>query len=342
VGRIKQNEEHNTSIAGWSIAIADALRHYGHDANDVFSTCGIELNGLQSPQDRLPVERVQRVWQYAESHCDDAFGLVVAQALSPVSLHALGAGLWCSANLQEFFERYIRYRSVLSHSHFCELVEDEDGLHFRLVDERPLKSEITHEAALGFLVRVIFSTLGPDFSPLALNLTRPSSPALDEVARFFNTTVNPASATYSLVIDEADMRRPMRYANPELARELDAIVEHYIAEHGLISEYMLRVRNTIEDLLLSGEVSLEAVAQQLHVTPRTLQRRLADESSSYHDVLEGVRRTMAERYALDRELSATEIAARLGFADSGSFSRSFRRWTGSSFAAYRKARGGGR
>jgi len=144
-----------------------------------------------------------------------------------------------------------------------------------------------------------------------------------------------------MVIAADDMRRPMRSANPALAKQQDAIVERYIAEYGLISEYMLRVRNEIERGLGTGKASLEEVASRLHVTARTLQRRLADESSSYHQVLDHVRKTMAEQLVLDRGLSATEIAVRLGFADSGGFSRSFRRWTGSTFAAFRKSRNTG-
>jgi len=131
------------------------------------------------------VSRVQRVWQYADEHCGSAFGLAVANYLTPVSLHALGVGLWCSSYLQDFIERYVRYRSVLSHSHFSELIKEEGEFHFVMIDERPLKTEVTHEAALGFLVRIVRSSLGADFAPLALNVTRGASSELDEVAVFF-------------------------------------------------------------------------------------------------------------------------------------------------------------
>jgi AraC-like DNA-binding protein len=82
-------------------------------------------------------------------------------------------------------------------------------------------------------------------------------------------------------------------------------------------------------------VSIELVADNLHVTVRTLQRRLSDECSSYNSLLDVARQQLALEYAGDRAISATEAAMKLGFNDSGSFGRSFRRWTGRSFTAYR-------
>ena len=131
---------------------------------------------------------------------------------------------------------------------------------------------------------------------------------------------------------------PLRFANPDLAAQQDAIVERYIAEHGLISEYMLRVRTYIQELLSEGAPSIEAIADKLNVTVRTLQRRLSAENSSYNRLLDTVRKQVALEEAKDPDKTAMEIAFALGFNDSGSFGRSFKRWTGQSFTDYRSAK----
>ena len=90
-------------------------------------------------------------------------------------------------------------------------------------------------------------------------------------------------------------------------------------------------------LLPSGEASQERVAQKLNRSCSTLQRELRAEGTSFRDVREDTRRRLAEEYILDREMTLQEIAFLLGFSDQSNFSRAFRRWTGSSPNAWRKA-----
>jgi AraC-like DNA-binding protein len=281
------------------------------------------------------VNGVQKVWQFAAEHTDDYFGIRVAECLTPASLHALGFALWCSSNLRDYFERYIRYRCVLSHSHFCELIEEEKHFRLSLVDERNIKSEVTQDAATGFFLGMARQLLGNDFAPAGVHITRIVGAGSDQLRRFYGPTLETGCDAYAVLLRKEDLDRPMRFANPVLAAQQDAIVEQYIAEQGLISEYMLRVRTHISQLLDAGEISIEAVASCLNVTVRTLQRRLSDENSSYNQLLDDVRKQVAMGCARDPSASATETAFKLGFIDSGSFGRSFKRWTGKSFTDYR-------
>jgi AraC-like DNA-binding protein len=330
-----QPDLYNTSIAGWSFALFDALNSYGIDASQVFGDVGIDLNAVSSPAARLPVDSVQQVWRYADENTDDYFGVHVSEFLTPASLHALGFALWSSSTLKDYFDRYIRYRCVLSHRHFCELIENEDSYTLSLVDERNIKSEITQDAALGFFLRMARRLSDPEFSPRAVHVTRSLGAGADRLQSFYNSDIYPESATYAVHLDKKEMEKALRFANPTLAAQQDTLVERYISEQGLISEYMLRVRTEIQSLLDSGSVSIESVAEKMAVTVRTLQRRLSDEKCSYNELLDEVRKQLALEYTRDAKISATEAAFKLGFNDSGSFGRSFKRWTGQSFTGYR-------
>jgi len=100
-------------------------------------------------------------------------------------------------------------------------------------------------------------------------------------------------------------------------------------------EMVLRVRNALRDALPTPG-SLGDVAQTLHLSPRTLHRRLAEEGSSFQAVKDALRRDLAiSRLAKTRE-GITQIATELGFADSAAFYRAFVRWTGMSPAQYRR------
>lgn len=74
------------------------------------------------------------------------------------------------------------------------------------------------------------------------------------------------------------------------------------------------------------------------MSARTLRRRLAERGSSYRELLDEARRSLALQRVLDADASFDEIAAALGFNDLSAFYRSFRRWTGNTPAAYRTRR----
>ena len=332
----ENRSRYETSIAGWSFAIADALGDYGFDSREIFLQAGINLDEIHSACDRLPVAAVQRVWQFADANTDGCFGIRVSQKLTPASLQALGFALWCSATPREMFERYIRYRCVLSHMHFCELTDAAGLVRLSLVDERIIRSEITNDAAAGYFLLLLRQLCHENFAPRELHITRTIGSERHLLEDFFQTTICDNTDCYAMIFESGYLEASLRFANSDLVARLDAIVERYIADLGLISEYMLRVRTEIHRLLESGSVSVEQVAENLHVTVRTLQRRLASENSSYNLLLDQVRHQLAIEYSTAPDTNATEIAFRLGFTDSGSFGRSFRRWTGKSFSAYRR------
>lgn len=74
---------------------------------------------------------------------------------------------------------------------------------------------------------------------------------------------------------------------------------------------------------------MAAVAAKLHMSPRTLQRRLKEEGTSHEELLEGLRHTLAKLY-LDKHLGIAEVSYLLGYANPTAFHRAFKRWTGHS------------
>jgi AraC-like DNA-binding protein len=77
----------------------------------------------------------------------------------------------------------------------------------------------------------------------------------------------------------------------------------------------------------------------MRLSPRTFQRRLAAEGTSFKDLLETVRRDLAKAWVRDGSLTLSEISYRLGYCDAAAFSRAFKRWTGEAPSAYRRAPG---
>ena len=80
--------------------------------------------------------------------------------------------------------------------------------------------------------------------------------------------------------------------------------------------------------MLSTDASIDAVARAMHMSPRTLQRRLDEEGARFSELLDSVRETLARRWLTEETRTLSEIGYALGFADLATFSRAFKRWTG--------------
>jgi AraC-like DNA-binding protein len=84
------------------------------------------------------------------------------------------------------------------------------------------------------------------------------------------------------------------------------------------------------------EAAASGVAKSLRISQRTLQRRLADDGTSFTKVLERVRKDRGVAWVRSGSLPLAEIAYRLGFSDPAALSRAFKRWTGHAPGAYRE------
>ena len=98
-----------------------------------------------------------------------------------------------------------------------------------------------------------------------------------------------------------------------------------------------RLKAVLLDLLPTGDVSDEAAADALHMSVRTMHRKLADVDNNFRTLLVELRRDLAEQYIMDNSLTLTEISLLLGFSEPSSFSRAFKNWTGSAPSEVRQS-----
>jgi AraC-like DNA-binding protein len=124
-------------------------------------------------------------------------------------------------------------------------------------------------------------------------------------------------------------------ADPVLAGILGRHADDLLARLGAATTWAGRVRNAIVAELRRGEVHLAAIAATVAVSERTLQRRLRDEGTTFDALLDETRFALASSYLRDPALGIAEIAWLTGYAELAAFYRAFRRWTGSTPAAYR-------
>jgi AraC-like DNA-binding protein len=123
------------------------------------------------------------------------------------------------------------------------------------------------------------------------------------------------------------------------AKDLDLVIsEHNQELHDLATKYLdsllprgttpftLQVRQAIEALLGTGTCTHREVAKALYMHPRTLQRRLKEEGTSFEEIKDEVRRDFAERYLSHPDVPLTQVTSLLDYSEQSAFGRSCRRW----------------
>ncbi|MGE8383563.1 MAG: helix-turn-helix transcriptional regulator, partial [Pseudomonas putida] len=138
----------------------------------------------------------------------------------------------------------------------------------------------------------------------------------------------------ALVFERADMEAPLPTANEAMAVLHDRFAGEYLARFSE-SRVTHRVRQVLCRILPQGEPKRETLAQALHLSQRTLQRRLQEEGTSFQTLLDDTRRELAEQYLAQPGMTLLETAYLLGFADPSNFYRAFRRWFDATPSEYR-------
>jgi AraC-like DNA-binding protein len=138
-----------------------------------------------------------------------------------------------------------------------------------------------------------------------------------------------------LYFARASLDYPLTQLEQSPVQSLGRSFDHLFEEQD--DPFLRELRNTILKLLPVGEMTIDTVAQQLNVSRRTLQRRLADKGTQFLQVLQSVRSEQALRYLTDTRLGITDIACLLGYKDQSSFSSAFKGWHSQTPSEYRQS-----
>lgn len=164
---------------------------------------------------------------------------------------------------------------------------------------------------------------------------KPAGAALSEYEQVFQSPVMFEQGFSALEISPEQIAHPIRQSDPILLKTLLDHATQLLAEIDQHENWAHRVKNLLRLMIKQDLPRKEFIAEKLGMTPRTLQRKLADEGTGYQELLDELRLEMAQNYLRDCSLSIDDIGAMLGFAEPRSFHRSFKQWTGNTPGQYR-------
>jgi len=319
-----------TTLGSVADLIAETLRRCDVDADQIFARAGIDYSSSRDPDVRIPTQKMFKLWSHAiEATEDPCFGLHVAQQFQPAVLQGLGFAWLASDTLLDALNRLVRYSRFISNVAELHVEEKTDTTDLVVIVPGDLPNYVPAGVDLGMamFLRMCQITVGKSLLPVHLGLQRPEPSCSASFHEVFGPSIEYEAADNRLCFDTELVNRPLTTANPNLARINDQTVIDYLARFDRASIAM-QVRSRIIDQLPDGIPRQEHIAGALHLSLRSLQRRLREEETSFKDLLENTRQTLAEQYLRETHRSVGEITYLLGFSESSNFTRAFKRWTG--------------
>jgi AraC-like DNA-binding protein len=140
-----------------------------------------------------------------------------------------------------------------------------------------------------------------------------------------------------MVFRSKDLEVPILGYNPQLSAVIEKLLQERIREFEDGVRFTTKVREAIATNYQFDFPQLENVALALNITPRTLQRRLQDENTTYRELTDSIRYELASTLLKYKDLTISEIGYKLGYADLKGFRKAFKQWSGVSPLDYRSA-----
>jgi AraC-like DNA-binding protein len=191
-----------------------------------------------------------------------------------------------------------------------------------------------HDFGMGIIVTMCRQTLGEYVSPFNIECRRPRPADPDLFESILGSRLSFDCPMNRITFVKSDINELLASANPQLATANDEQTETYLATFTRVSCARAVVSKIVEHLP-DGPPSQKLIADAMNISNRTLQRKLKEEGTSFIDLLQDARLSLAKKYLAQPQRSIVEIAYLLGFSEPSTFSRAFKRWTGKSPADYR-------
>jgi AraC-like DNA-binding protein len=320
-------------------AIPAVLESLGADPAEVFAEAGLDLALFSDLENLISLKELGALVKLcvARTGCQH-FGLLVGQRGGLQSLGLVGLVVRFSPDVRTALRRLGQYMHLYHGGQITALVED-DGtaiLTYGLYEPGTEAVDQIGDGAIAILFNIMRALCGPDWLPREVQLARRKPADVRPYRRFFGAPLRFDAERDALVMSAHWLTRRLPEADVGLQRLLQGHIDTLEARHG--DDFPEVVRSVLGTALLTGHASAEQVAALFSVHSRTLTRRLAAFGTNFKELVDESRFEIARQMLLNTALDVSQIAESLDYADASAFTRAFRRWSGTTPAAWRAAR----
>jgi AraC-like DNA-binding protein len=313
------------------------LEELGVRASAVLRRAGLPQGFIDQPRALLKTEELFALWRaIGEVSTNPAIGLLLGTESKIERFHPIGLAALSSENFGSAMDQMARYKQLTCPEDILQEKDDEKwSIQFRWLLADEAEPPVLIECCFAWVLSIARHGTGTRLSPLRVEFVQ-SRPHVKTIERHFACPVVCGAPRNAIVFRAADAERPFVTRNAELLGMLAPQFEAELKQENDDENFAERVRGAIQRKLTGRRPTIEDIADALHVSSRTLQRRLQDEGSSFQRALEQARHHLARHYLNNSALELNEAAYLLGYEDANSFVRAFRTWEGVPPARWRE------
>ncbi len=311
-------------------AFLNNIENLGVDKTDILNSASIDPCFLNSPDNKLTSEEVNRIFvEAAKLTKNENVGLHQGEQLSKGFSNILGYVLMNCRDLGDAAKKYTKYEGIVDETSISEIQIAANAvvLSTRNVDKALQGNRILSDFRVSGMLLYIQMLTGKMITLKEVYFDHCKPQDISEYQRIFNCPVFFGKSINALVFNKELLLLPITEPNKELLSLFERIAGDTLERMEKSETYTKKVLNIIVKEI-SGEIpSIDIVANQLAVSIRSLQEYLKKEGTSYIKLVNEVRKDIAINYLKEKNASIAEIAYILGFSETSAFNRAFKKWT---------------
>jgi len=324
----KLQEKPPARVSGaWTKGVVRSFRRLGLDVEKLCEQIDVDIEVFLDATSRAPRDSSGRLWRAALDESGDRFlGLSAAEKWEARADHLVFLLLLSAKTFGDGVTASIRFQELLSHGRVLTLGEHPryHPLHINKIEhELPvLAHEIEFIAAI--LVKLFRFATDDAFVLEEVHFEHPYRGNMTKYTRAFRAPVLFGQNRSTLLIGDDSWNLSLAHGNQLLHSQLGGMAAGLHAELE-DNSFLDSVRDRIKGLLPKGNCGIEPVAMALHMTPRTLQRRLREEGTTFRNLMDAARKSIVLD-CVERRQAPDEIVRHAGYTNHRSFRRAMKRW----------------
>ncbi|HET9233694.1 MAG TPA: AraC family transcriptional regulator, partial [Candidatus Eisenbacteria bacterium] len=327
-----------TIAATSTLAMLRTAEARGVETADLVTQAGLTRDFLEDPDARLPGPTVLGIWNALRDRTGDpALQLVAPSTLPFGAYRVIDYLVGAAATVGDGIRYFTRFFGLIADAVTLTIDRDRDAycLSLKMADGGPVPPMYV-DYVFAALVTRIRMRIRHDLPVLRVELRQVEPGNTGPYVHVFDAPIEFGAPADRLCFSAETWGLPIEGADAALARVLE---EHARILARRIPQYTPGFRTDVQVAIASALPdggSVGEVARALHMSVRTLQRKLVEAGTSFREISDSVRGQLAEEYLTDANVSIAEVAFLLGFSDQSSFNRAFRGWTGESPGRWRR------
>jgi AraC-like DNA-binding protein len=313
------------------------LEELGVAPSSILQSAGLPQAYLDQPRVLVTTEELFALWRaISEISASSATGLLLGNEAKTERFSPTGLAALATENFGAAVDRIARYKQLTCPEEILQEKDDEEWtIQFRWILAEEVEPAALTDCVFAWILSIARHGTGTRIVPLRVEFEQPRAHA-KVIERHFGCSIVCGTSRNPIVFRVSDAQRPFVTRNDELLAMLAPQFEEELKRQSSEEYFADRVRGAIQRKLTGRRPTIDDIAEALHLSSRTLQRRLQDAGWSFQRVLEEARHRLARHYLDNTVLELNEAAYLLGYEDSNSFVRAFHTWEGVPPARWRE------